>query len=524
MVGTRGGPSRTRRLLTLRALSPVLVLSAWLLLGACYARADTTSCPSGQQAAVSFASTAALRIPIGGGAVIPPAVEATCAGVAVSEPEITLSLEASDAVPVFWGVRFLQALGPGKLVMTGNAHGSVAPPILNTGVQSGTFTLQASFAGATATLSGTVTGTLAGSLPPGNPEYALAVGQEQRPACSGPGDSSAGCLDESVAMINAGRMPEGIGPLELPSNWIGLTIPEQLFVMTDLERTSRGLAPYTGLAADFDGDAQAGADVAEDPTEGGETYSPLYAASPVVGESGSSGGGFASIEDPVEPNAIMATFAWVYTDGIFPNGTTGDGDCSASDPSHCWGHRDAILGDTPEFACELSCPSGAAFSATGYEHVAPSYTEIFSTFFGNDSDPLLFTWASEAGFLPTCERNGDSCSWSGQPLASASGFANLPGGSGGSVSRIVKITLGRVRLARASQITFSIRAGAGLKSVSATASGRHRGVVRLRVTRIRGGFALTGRLRRGRWIIRLKYRVSSGERAVGPSQVVITVA
>jgi hypothetical protein len=368
-------------------------------------------------------------------------------------------------------------------------------------------------------------------------------------------------------MLNAGRMSEGIGPLELPSNWTQLTIPEQVFVMTDLERTARGLAPFSGLAADFDADAQAGANKGEDPLPSNEMFSPVYSSSPIADETGSPFLGAASIEDPGQPNAIMATFAWVYTDGIFADGRTGDADCTQSDQTHCWGHRINILADTPAFACENSCPVGAAFSPTGFEGTLVDYTEIFPGFFGDDSDPLLFTWASEVSSLPACEQDGDTCSFSGQPLASSTGFANVPGagatpgsggsgsggsggsggspGSGGSGSGgfpvapggssgttgttpkpgtpTVRITAGAIHVGRGAKIAFLVRGSLGLQGVTATATFAHRRV-RLRVRRTGvHAFTVSGTLAPGRWTIRLDYRVLGGEKAAGPLRIVVTV-
>ena len=77
-------------------------------------------------------------------------------------------------------------------------------------------------------------------LPPENPAHALAVDEYLWPSCTGPHDDSAACIESSLAMLNAGRRAEGLGPLILPANWERLTVAEQLFVLTELERTARG--------------------------------------------------------------------------------------------------------------------------------------------------------------------------------------------------------------------------------------------------------------------------------------------
>ena len=53
----------------------------------------------------------------------------------------------------------------------------------------------------------------------------------------------------SCASIDAARRREGVGPMVLPSNVQRLTTAEQLFIVIDLERVDRGLAPYLGLTA-----------------------------------------------------------------------------------------------------------------------------------------------------------------------------------------------------------------------------------------------------------------------------------
>ena len=88
-----------------------------------------------------------------------------------------------------------------------------------------------------------------GILPPDNPQYSLAVLEYLWPMCSDVRDYSAACMEPSLAMLNAGRLSEQLGPVMLPSNWPRLTVAEQLFVLTELERTARGLpADFVRLA------------------------------------------------------------------------------------------------------------------------------------------------------------------------------------------------------------------------------------------------------------------------------------
>jgi len=165
-----------------------------------------------------------------------------------------------------------------------------------------------------------------------------------------------------LTTIYGDRQVEGVSPMSLPSNYPSLTPPEQLFVLTDLERIDRGLAPIAGLAANLDAYAQAGANAGRDPSfppygnGGGSTYS----------SSGSLG---------------ISLAMWMYDDG--PGGTNAD--CPASGGGGCWCHRDIILG-------QYASP---ALMGVGY---GPATTQLFVG--GDTTDTPYFTWAQEVPLLP----------------------------------------------------------------------------------------------------------------------------
>ena len=91
--------------------------------------------------------------------------------------------------------------------------------------------------------------------------------------------------------------------MSLPSNCPSLTPPEQLFVLTDLERIDRGLPPISGLAANLNAYAQAGANAGTDPPfpPYGSTAGSTYASTSSLG---------------------TALAMWMYDDG--PGGTNVD--------------------------------------------------------------------------------------------------------------------------------------------------------------------------------------------------------
>ncbi len=296
-------------------------------------------------------------------------------------------------------------------------------------------------------------------------------------------------------MLNAGRRSEALGPLVLPRNWSRLTIPEQTFVLTELERTARGLQPDTGLAADWNAAARAGADAGTDPTRPGR----------------GAHGGFLSIWAGGQPNPIVAMADWIYDDGYFQDHTTPNIACSRATPSGCWGHRDAILRDTAATGCDRRCAVGAGYSANGFSAAGPgagheSYAEVFGIDAGNNPDPLMFRWAAELPQLPACERVRDSCSWAGRPLQTATGALNVRGlPQGASLVKPWFDVSFRWTSESNGAVTLAIDAGLSLGSVSVTAS---QGATRVTLHVSRRGsdqFVATGRLTSGQWTMDIKY-------------------
>jgi hypothetical protein len=117
---------------------------------------------------------------------------------------------------------------------------------------------------------------------------------------------------------------EGLGPMILPEGYLRMGIREQQWVVTNLERSDRGLAPFAGLDPLADEDSDTAAADSTDPN--GSNLANLGAASGI----------WASSANPLGSDLI-----WMYYDG--PGGSNGD--CTAPGMSGCWGHRDAILKD-----------------------------------------------------------------------------------------------------------------------------------------------------------------------------------
>jgi hypothetical protein len=172
-----------------------------------------------------------------------------------------------------------------------------------------------------------------------------------------------GSLD--LRRFDACRAKQGVGPLVLPRNWTTLTQSEQEFVLINLERVNRGIAPIVGLSSALNLLAATGAATSDDP------------AFPRHGMTGG-GGLWGEASSP-----IGATYEWMYDDG--PNGYDTNSDCPPDGGSGCWLHRDIILwnGRGPLVA-------GAA-SDRGGDHGSYAF-EVVS---GYSTAGLSFTWAHE---------------------------------------------------------------------------------------------------------------------------------
>jgi hypothetical protein len=182
-------------------------------------------------------------------------------------------------------------------------------------------------------------------------------------------------LSDALGMIDYCRAHERVGPVTLPKNWSSLTQDQQMLVIFDLERIGRGLAPIIGLNSRLDSLAQTGADKHADP------------AAPSSGIS-AAGSVWAAAS-----STLGADYEWMYDDG--PGGINED--CTRSDKSGCWGHRDNILIDSSR----VQLIGGAGYAADIFDG-ANSYAFEMDYPSGSPSSyPAdAFTWSSElADFL-----------------------------------------------------------------------------------------------------------------------------
>jgi 5-hydroxyisourate hydrolase-like protein (transthyretin family) len=148
--------------------------------------------------------------------------------------------------------------------------------------------------------------------------------------CMSSGRNSATCINAIVAAINNARAHEGVGAMHLPSGFASMSTAEQTFVVSNLERIDRGLAPASGMVSTLNTLATTAAHNDADPILRTWSVGPLS-----VHAWGSNWAG--------DLNALAADYDWMYDDGW---GTTGSFnlDCTSATAAGCWGHRHNILG------------------------------------------------------------------------------------------------------------------------------------------------------------------------------------
>lgn len=225
------------------------------------------------------------------------------------------------------------------------------------------------------------------TFPPNNQSYV--VGQRLPPCWRWLGTSSVTpqpsaplCLRDEVAATNRAHRAEGIARIVLPRNFAHLSAPEQLLVLVDVERVSRGEPPVIGVSAVANVYAETAARHNVDPElpPGGGG---------VAGATGAWGANWAAAISPLDAN-----YSWMYTDG-WEGKLTFNFACTAPQGPGCWGHRDNILTNGSRMACYASSCTivmGAGYVKDGWGHGYGSYTELFVQV-ARAAPHLYYTWA-----------------------------------------------------------------------------------------------------------------------------------
>jgi hypothetical protein len=200
-------------------------------------------------------------------------------------------------------------------------------------------------------------------------------------------DDAPACTTFILLAINNARTVEGLPAMVLPSNWYSLTVPEQLFVVANLERTARNLPPYLGINAALSAQSQQAAESDADPSvASGFAVSTDPGGYPAMG--GAWSGGF---------NVLAADYMWMYDDGWGGNASvTSNIACTSASAAGCWAHRDELLGSDPGYnpgvgLTSTNCEMGVGYAVVGG---SGSYVDLIERPAGS-VPAMTFTWAQE---------------------------------------------------------------------------------------------------------------------------------
>jgi len=203
-------------------------------------------------------------------------------------------------------------------------------------------------------------------------------------------DSSGACLAAVISATTNARASEGVRALSFnAASFRKLTIGEQLFVLVNLERTARGIAPFVVLSSQLDQVALNAARAQVDPQMGADAV--LIGSGPIVAW-GSNWAG-------ETPSAAVSNYYWMYEDGRGSSNV----DCTPTTLKQCWGHRDNIL-DAFSEAGECSgrpvvLAMGAAEAPGDGAIPPPSFTELMSAACGPSPSSVVMTWTQAQALI-----------------------------------------------------------------------------------------------------------------------------
>jgi hypothetical protein len=197
----------------------------------------------------------------------------------------------------------------------------------------------------------------------------------------------------TLSWINRARAgQEGLGPLRLNmKKYDELSVVDQLFVLSNLERITRGESPAYALMKNLDTYAASGARLQRDP---------LPPRNWIGSFSSNWSGGYG----PRNTLALGADLGWMYDDGPPPFHNGYNLDCPRAGSEGCWGHRSNILQLSPDagFTFANPVPFFVLLMGAGYANPRgsmPSLTEDFSWVVGYPRTGVAYTWAHAVIFL-----------------------------------------------------------------------------------------------------------------------------
>lgn len=293
--------------------------------------------------------------------------------------------------------------------------------------------------------------------------------------------SSTRCTNYVTRAINNARAREGVVPMVLPTNWNALSVPEQLFVVANLERVDRGFPPYLGLNRALSAEAQRAANAQSDPgvARGFNVASNPSGGSAIDGVW--AGGGY---------NVLFASYYWMYADAWGGSAAlTANIACTSPSAAGCWAHRDQLLGSDPALNATvgLHCTTCEMGTASAVVNGSQSYADLIERPAGA-APAMTFTWAQELAYFsgatsPSAPRRPRGASSHTPRRPSLRTLAVTPS--------IVRLRWSAAGVRRLTRVTISLfqantcGAATQLSSVSLTPNARQRansGVVELTST------------------------------------------
>ena len=201
------------------------------------------------------------------------------------------------------------------------------------------------------------------------------------------------CDNYVLSAINNARAQEHLAPMVLPSNWQSLTVAQQMFVVTNLERVARGYPPYLGLNESLDQAALVAALHRTDPNLA-KGFAPGYNALGDIAWGGSWAEGF---------NVLSGMYLMMYSEGWGGSAdATSNIVCTSPNAPGCWAHREELLGNAPHFDSGVglwcnTCEFGAAYAIVDG---TASYAQLIEMPL-KSPPPVIFSWQSELTYFPS---------------------------------------------------------------------------------------------------------------------------
>ena len=204
--------------------------------------------------------------------------------------------------------------------------------------------------------------------------------------------NSVACEQSAVAAINTGRADQGLPAMSLPNNFYQLPAIDQLFVLVNEERVSRGLVPVYGLSSSLNALAAQGSSANTDPPISQSTFSTGPWALGI----------YANWAEDFSTAGSM--YDWMYNDGWGGTGNTSNLACTSPTSSGCWGHRANILvsnssGYTPVMGA-ASINESSLGGWIGFESDATVLTEVANSELHSVSYSYTWSQAVAAGANP----------------------------------------------------------------------------------------------------------------------------